>query len=247
MIMRGDMDCFSEKSWDSSFFGFPVYAIHIKDEKGIVTLQRAISSSRVRNGRLGICYVFVSSNVNDFKCDGVRYNGRVEYRKRIERREIYAVKGVGALCDFSDEVRRLSILSGVHSRFAQDPMLSSKYESMYEQWILNGFEKKKSGVGEVLGVWEEGRLAGLLSLGFSGEIATIELLSVDGKYHRRGIGRRLVEAAFSISINHGCSYINVATQTENEAARKLYEFCGFQCVNQEQVWHMQVGGHSTCS
>jgi ribosomal protein S18 acetylase RimI-like enzyme len=74
----------------------------------------------------------------------------------------------------------------------------------------------------------EDELAGALSCAVEGNRLTIVLLAVWPQHQRRGVGRRLVEAAIAEAHCLGLGEVVVATSNDDLPALALYQRCGFQ-------------------
>ncbi|MBM3134067.1 MAG: GNAT family N-acetyltransferase [Chloroflexi bacterium] len=71
-------------------------------------------------------------------------------------------------------------------------------------------------------------VAGALSYAVEGNRLIIVLLAVWPQHQRRGVGRRLVEAAVAEAHRLGLSEVVVATSNDDLPALALYQRCGFQ-------------------
>jgi ribosomal protein S18 acetylase RimI-like enzyme len=74
----------------------------------------------------------------------------------------------------------------------------------------------------------EDDVAGALSYALEGNRLTIVLLAVWPPHQRRGVGRRLVEAAVAEARCLGLGEVVVATSNDDLPALALYQRCGFQ-------------------
>jgi ribosomal protein S18 acetylase RimI-like enzyme len=83
-------------------------------------------------------------------------------------------------------------------------------------------------------VWEdEGRIIGNVTLGLSDAQHGTWLLSnvgVHPDYRRQGIARALVETAANETRRHGGRYLTLQVDSDNSAARRLYETMGFDTL-----------------
>ena len=88
--------------------------------------------------------------------------------------------------------------------------------------------------GEFLLGAVSGEPAGVCQLRFrwsvwkSAEDCWLEDLFVREEARRSGLGRALVEAALERARERGCKRIELDVNEDNDAARALYEACGFQ-------------------
>ena len=56
----------------------------------------------------------------------------------------------------------------------------------------------------------------------------VDALVVAASYRRRGLARRLLEAAIDTGRRMGCAEIEVSTLDDNQAAQRLYQSLGFE-------------------
>jgi GNAT superfamily N-acetyltransferase len=237
-------------TWDSSFFGFPVYKRSIESVRDFSGFRQEVLSDKAKD-ECGVCYLFIPSELYPLLADylselgGVSGGSKVFYSLAIDSKNTLSSSNeIKPILCINDTVRRLAVLSGRYSRFAMDPAFSSRCDDMYERWIEKCFQACVCGESVVLGFFEGDCAVGFLSLSFNDETASIDLLAVDEGKQRRGIGRSLVNAAINMSRDKGCGVINVATQGNNWTARRLYESCGFQSVDLQCIWHLRIGAHS---
>ena len=54
-------------------------------------------------------------------------------------------------------------------------------------------------------------------------------IAVDGSYQRRGVGRRLLEAAELWATDIGAAGIRLVSGSERTQAHTFYEICGYRC------------------
>jgi len=66
------------------------------------------------------------------------------------------------------------------------------------------------------------------SMCYSYEYAVITELFVMEGYRRRGVGRRLLNAAENELIKRGAAHFHLATGEDNAAAQALYRSCGYE-------------------
>jgi ribosomal protein S18 acetylase RimI-like enzyme len=96
---------------------------------------------------------------------------------------------------------------------------------------------------EWLGVVDDGEIAGAIAITGEGRACDIDRLVVDPAFHRRGIGRRLVQAV----VHH--AVVTVSTGADNAPAIALYESLGFRRTGRTEVapgfWTVQFERRNT--
>lgn len=65
-------------------------------------------------------------------------------------------------------------------------------------------------------------------VGFDGHRGWVYYLATDPAQLRRGIGRKLMDAAQEWLIRQGCSRLRLMVRTENLTARGFYEALGYE-------------------
>ncbi len=84
----------------------------------------------------------------------------------------------------------------------------------------------------IVGAISGGVLIGFVSMGIyhhpdkDAPVLYLDEAGVSEKFHRRGVGARLMAAALAYGKEKGCSSAWVLTETDNDAARALYERAG---------------------
>jgi ribosomal protein S18 acetylase RimI-like enzyme len=108
--------------------------------------------------------------------------------------------------------------------------LSSPAPPPGPEWTFFG---ERTALADVLVGLVEGRVAGYVKLGRKTELAStahvlsVNGISVDPAFRRRGVGRALVEAAVAEARVRGARRLTLRVLGPNEGARRLYESCGF--------------------
>jgi len=88
-----------------------------------------------------------------------------------------------------------------------------------------------SGRGCVILCAKEGEeLMGYVYFQFVVDEGYVGNLAVGEAYRRRGVGRALTEAMLSAAREKGLAFLTLEVRESNQAARRLYERCGFREV-----------------
>lgn len=80
----------------------------------------------------------------------------------------------------------------------------------------------------VLLAFDVAALVGSVMVGFDGHRGWVYYLATDPAQLRRGIGRKLMDAAQEWLIRQGCSRLRLMVRTENLTARGFYEALGYE-------------------
>jgi ribosomal protein S18 acetylase RimI-like enzyme len=86
---------------------------------------------------------------------------------------------------------------------------------------------RSSATSTVLGVDQEGELAGYAIIAGSGGIGYLQRIAVHPDYQRRGLGRSLTRSAHNWARRRGARHLVLNTKPENRVALALYESEGF--------------------
>jgi dTDP-4-amino-4,6-dideoxy-D-galactose acyltransferase len=144
-----------------------------------------------------------------------------------------------------DDLTALRAIAGsshTDSRFYSDnhfPRL--KCDELYRVWI----EKSCAGWADVVLVAEHrGEPAGYVTCAVTGDRAQIGLIAVAGDAQGVGLGRALLECAFSWMRTRAAVTAWVVTQERNTKAMQFYRAAGF-APSSKQCWY-HLWPHETC-
>jgi dTDP-4-amino-4,6-dideoxy-D-galactose acyltransferase len=237
-------------SWDSEHFEFPVARIfgerleedHLSEillaaqEQGVALVYWSTWSGRRLTADL----------LNEFS--GTLVDQKVTFAVQIEQaaRAVRLVAPADIRVEewdaqpASDELIRLGIAAGVHSRFRTDPRIpAGKCTELYATWAKRSTMHELSDL-VLVAIAASGRPAGLLTASIRDEAASIGLLAVDEGFRGRGIGSTLISRAHAWMCRRGAETCDVVTQLGNKAACRLYESCGYQLALAQDFYHFWV-------
>lgn len=86
------------------------------------------------------------------------------------------------------------------------------------------------------------RIPGFVLARIAGDEAEILTIAVDESQRRRGLGRRLIEAAAAASIAGGANVLFLEVAEDNPAATALYESLGFVTVGRRPGYYPRRSG-----
>lgn len=229
------------KAWDGDFFGFPVGAVDLPEGFAAVDVAgfyELLTSS-------GFRLVYIQSSVpvvrearDAFAVNGIEfYGGRIVYRKNLERVPARTA-GCNVAVDKSPRLEELAWMSGGHSRFMRDGRLRPFFRPMYSTWLSRELD-----TGKVFVHLDEDVPVGMATVTLETRpspetlIGNIGLVAVDAANRGGGIASRLLETVCTWLVEAGASECEVVTQTDNLAARSLYEKNGFCKMSETEIWH----------
>lgn len=233
-------------TWDSAFFNLPVFKCNLTESFYLEDLKLEVANLKTHFPN-AVVYInclsdYMTSALNDslLKMGAQSYGSRVVYNHPLTQKT-YALNPICcALEKPTQDAITVAIGSSRYSRFRLDPRLEPYADKLYERWILNGFKAVEEGVGTVLAVKLNNEVAGILSLSWKNLNAKIELIAVQEKFGRRGLGKALITSAIALVQQRGCKTFSVVTQGENESAMKFYTSCGFILSQKEYIWHLHL-------
>ncbi len=120
-------------------------------------------------------------------------------------------------------------------------MTLSDHEEVYSLWLrcpgmgLTDLDDSREGIARYLSrnpgtcfvAVEEGRIVGALLSGHDGRRGHIGHTAVSPEHRRRGIGRRLVEAALNALQEQGIHKVDLVVFSRNEPGNAFWEAMGF--------------------
>ena len=77
----------------------------------------------------------------------------------------------------------------------------------------------------------DGSVVGYAGIDVSGDVADVMTVATAPRQQRRGIGRMLLDDLVHRASSRGCEALILEVRADNEAARHLYEHCGFEVIS----------------
>ncbi len=131
---------------------------------------------------------------------------------------------------------QMALEAGWSSRFRLDDRISEdQFRDIYRIWIERSCLREMA--DEVYVVLDDTQIAGFVTIVRQSTDFQIGLISVSTAYRRRGIGRKLLDAAAQYALSSGASSLSVITQRNNEAALRLYQSMGFRTEQTAHWYH----------
>ncbi|RDU21994.1 GNAT family N-acetyltransferase [Anaerosacchariphilus polymeriproducens] len=228
---------FEELQWDTQFFGVscakavlhrPLSLHEWDDLKQKFCNYQFLSikncNSESQNSQL------IGKDTSAFLADvNLQFMKKINYPSKIpEHIKIYqAMKKNEQIIDMAEFK---------YSKFLEDFQLKMRGgDLVYEQWIRNAFEKPEK---YFMISKENNKINGFLLYSFHGAACVIELIAVDKKSVKTGIGTSLFQGLESEVYRMGIDMIQVGTQVKNIEAINFYHKVGCNHVGSHQIYHL---------
>lgn len=230
-------------TWDSAFFGFAVGRLDVGNGTDMSQIASAITSSGCQ-----CVYVFIPIEPSECGdgCNCARrilksmgahcYDVRTTYAKDIvSSNSSCRMEAILEVAEITPELETLAIASGAQSRFVKDEKFRPFFCDMYKEWLKKDFTH-----GRVFAHRRVEGYDGIATVGIHGDYGKIGLVAVDAKSRGKGIATGLLSSVDAWLLGNGVERVEVVTQGDNVAARRLYEKSGFSVVSQIEVWHAWI-------
>lgn len=231
---------YEKLQWDSSRFGYGVGKVSFSDVDG--DWDSLLDQARLDGTKL--LYVFVPSS--DLKLNELAKNAggfltdqKVTYV--IDIPEIFDRKDFPFIESYkgkplTEKLLSLSLEAGKFSRYKVDlNFRGNEFVSLYKEWIENSLKGEIA--RDVLVCVENSEEIGFITLGEKNGRCNIGLIAVDPTHRRKGIGKKLVCAAFKKAREWGYEKMDVVTQLANENACIFYRQTGFELESVVNIYH----------
>ncbi len=227
---------FTIKEWDSEFFGYPVASIEgdgdMRDFKKLI--------DQLQSDHIKLAYWFFNHNADQKKKIAANFNGivlhnRLTHQFLIANNAVPEIKSeqIRLLDKENEDLLQLIFDCGQFSRFKTDPNFGEElYEKLYRHWISQMLEHHI-----VFGFFIEEKINGVAVVELKNEIAAFHFLAVSASKRNTGIGKQLTRAVIQTAAANKCKSIIAFTHRMNTPIWKLLEAEGFQCINEESVYH----------
>lgn len=227
--------------WDSELFGFPIARIEARpDSRRLLELARAagircayyecetgdleaIRSAEASGCQLVEVRVTLEATLAEMKPRTKQHGSQV----------LFEIGRVGS--ETGAELRRLATEVSENSRFALDPGFGpSQARKLYERWVDVSLEGRAE---LIMGARDGQYLQGFISCRVKDRMPFLELVAVDRRLARSGVGTALVDHVAEALRDLQHSSARVVTQARNVRALRFYERCGFRVVGTSLMYH----------
>jgi dTDP-4-amino-4,6-dideoxy-D-galactose acyltransferase len=217
--------------WDTEFFGFRVGRLYAD----ALTASVASEARKWCRSHDISCLYFLGSTNPSETAEGFQYvDERVTYRWEVKSPEELSPSVRPVEAQDLGELEVIARRSHRDTRFYADPFFSrERCDELYATWIRQSCEGWADAVFVCL---DDNRAAGYITC----RADSIGLIAVAEHAQGRGLGRQLVTAAQRYFWTRGAAAIEVVTQGRNQAAKRLYERCGFEKKSTQGWYHLHV-------
>ena len=215
-------------TWDSTFFGYKIGKVEIKNTLNIKQLLEFIEKSS---------YDMVQLFSNQKLGSGFNYNPidvKLTFSKKVATITTNNIKSVTK--DLDGALVKLAKEAGTYSRYKTDKNLYLKYEEMYEIWMNKSLKRELA--AEVFAFQDENRINGMVTINKKLKKAKIGLIAVDNKAQSKGIGTQLLQSVENWALKQNLENICVATQEENYKACLFYEKNNYEISDKTYIYHI---------
>lgn len=228
--------------WDSKLFGYPVYAVSGRGTPD--TLHAFLQTLKLEKNSL--VYFFTekdSYNGLEWKSylDDYRINDEIIFIADVNNETPKLIDGISEYRSeiVSEDILRLALLSGMHSRFKTDiGFQKNEFVLLYTEWIKNAVNKT---FDEVIFIYSyDAKICGLITARKKNNVAVIGLLAVDPQHEHKGVGSGLIAAVNDWAMQNNLFQLQVKTQSLNSSAITLYRRNGFITELEQTVYHIRI-------
>jgi dTDP-4-amino-4,6-dideoxy-D-galactose acyltransferase len=230
---------FTALDWDSNFFSLKIGKLDVEQNDSNESILAEIES----HSNLNLLYIFSPEDrLLDFGGEKMNlvdtklvYKLNLNMYPEIERVSFQLVQEY-KLHYSSVELETLAFDSGVFSRFRTDAHFDrSHFYRLYKEWIDKSVSKKLA--DDIFIVQPNFQIAGMVTVKYNSDAASIGLIAVLDKFKGMKIGSALVSEVVFASKKRNIQHIFVPTQKQNIAACKFYECNGFVKHQATHIYH----------
>lgn len=221
---------FEKLEWDTKFFKQDVY-------KAEVNSAADINEAIARSTKGSMVYAISQVDIPEFKPELMDH--RLTFAVDLNPDETY--RYADGIVDYDgsnfpkNDMERLTIACGVHSRFRIDKKVNPKLvDEMYRIWLNNAITQDQF---HIMGKILDNQMVGFHMLKFFPTYLRMDLLGVDERFQGRGIAKELIFAGFALARKHNLPQVQLFTQAENPAGF-LYRKLGFKVTEEKYIYHI---------
>ncbi len=226
--------------WDSNFFGFRTAKI-LPPQLSQHQITRALDELRLEGVRLAYWASQGKPPYNLKHLGGYLVDKKVTFQvnlKKLAPEDFISTHQVEKYQPGmpEEDLYQLALQAGEFSRFALDPHFPpGKFQALYREWMRKSLNKEIA--EEILVIQNEGRIAGMVTLGKKGSQGNIGLIAVSSAFRGQQFGEILIRAAQLWYIQQKLASAVVITQGENKPACQLYHKCNYEIHHTDFIYH----------
>ena len=221
--------------WDSEFFGLQIGRVDLQ------TLDDAVALALMHydlKHQYDLLYVFSKDGLSFDAIGAELVDEKILYSKPCEPREQYDEISFYKQDTPSEDLYRLTLVSGGYSRFKLDERLpQGSYERLYTRWIENACPKEGTNKQVLTYLGAQSIAKGMITIDHQGELGHIGLVAVDPDCQHQGIGSKIMSTLDGYLYGLGVKTLDVPTQKANKDACRWYEKHGFRVKSVTPIYH----------
>ena len=161
-------------------------------------------------------------------------NCNITFEKKIIQNKLHNKNIRLAKIKDKKKIQNIAFNNFNQSRFSLDKKLKKKSKLIKSEWVNNYFKRKR---GDALFLIEHNKvIAGFVLLIYNKQNLIIDLIAIDSKYQRKGLGIQLINFIQSHYFKRFKKII-VGTQSNNKVSLKFYKRNNFKILKTEMVFH----------
>lgn len=219
--------------WDSNFFKKKVYKLELTDFVSDIDIYLDYFFAQTK---ADIIYVFSNEEFNKSKqYEFLCVDNKVVFEKNINDSNIENCTEIVPVFEVTEQLIKLGLLSGQHSRFKTDLHLTHKFNQLYTLWLTKSLNREIA--SETLAYISNELELGFITIKKINEQGIIGLVSVSENAHGQGIGSKLLKAAEKWCMQNGVNKLEVATQMANVRACGFYKKNNYSIKQSQFIYH----------
>lgn len=222
--------------WDSAFFKYPVYKLSLdKSDNLNETLESLLKTD------FKLAYLFSKEKIiQETNLISSCSLNLVDQKVTFGKKNIPNIKkdlNIINNSKYLNQISKLCIQSGEYSRFNVDKNFHlNEFTRLYEIWGVNAFNNMSK---TILAEFDEfDNIIGLAIVSPDHTTLHIEIIAVEHKKRKNGVGTELMKQIYSFCIKNNYNKIEVITQLNNKTACSFYKKNGFFLINQKYIYHI---------
>lgn len=229
--------------WDTDFFKVKSARIYLQQElsfKDVEDIKKYIMENEYKFVTIENTNNNDSNNMmiqnfdNVFLVDvNIQYSKQLAYNENTIPNSCIQIKNN---LEENQQIIHIAQNAFTYSRFKNDKNLNVQKDKVYVEWTKNSFNKSDKYFCYFV---NENKVLGyiLFSIDKNREFIFLELIAVDNKVTRKGIGQQLILELEKFALLNGVNSINVGTQLNNLQAQNFYEKNGFKHKSNHSIYH----------